>query len=112
MVFKKYEFASEQEADSYINQLPTSVDEDGNNYANHSHNIKKLGFLIITSATYNEEGQELTPNVINDKYSVDILWDQETAEPYLTDWANKEVTNGGTWRNNNGAHTWYGFDFG
>jgi len=110
-VFKKYEFANKQEANNYLNQLPTAIDEDGNSNIIHQHQIKILGNLIKASATYDEAGNELTPTIFSDKYSVDILWHEETSEPYKTNWANKEITNDGTWPNANGAHTWFGLDF-
>jgi len=110
-ILKKYEFTDEQEADNYLNQLPTILDEDGNNIPDHQHHIKRLGFLVETPATYDEEGNELTQSVLKDKYSVDILWKSQTAQPYLDDWADKEISNDGTWSNENGAHTWFGFSF-
>lgn len=110
-IFKKYEFADQQEANNYLDQLPTIVDEYENNYPDHQHHIKVLGYLVQTPGTYDEEGNELTPTIFSDKYSIDILWHEETSEPYKTNWANKEITNDGTWSNANGAHTWFGLGF-
>ena len=108
--FKKYEFISEAEADTYLNQLPTLIEE-GEIIDNHPHQIKKLGFLVKTPATFDENGNELTPTIFSDKYSVDVLWDYKASSPYITNWRDKEISNDGTWGNPNGAHTWFGFTF-
>ena len=73
MKFRKYEFGSKAAATTKINAL--GVDEDGN--PTHSHSIVRLGHLVVTEATYDEEGEELTPAVLADNYSVDVLWDGE-----------------------------------
>lgn len=66
--FRKYQFASESEADAKIVAL--GVDEENS----HKHQIVKLGNLIIEQATYDEEGNELTPPVLSDTYHLDVLW--------------------------------------
>ncbi len=72
-ITRKYEFTNEAAADAAIAALPH--DEEGN--PNHGHNVVKLGYLTITPATYNDEGEELTPAVLSDVYAVDVLWDGE-----------------------------------
>lgn len=71
--FRKYQFASESEADAKIVAL--GVDEEGN--PSHKHGIVRLGNLIIEQATYDEEGNEITPPVLSDTYHIDVLWDGE-----------------------------------
>ena len=72
-MFRKYQFASESEADVKIVAL--GVDEEGN--PSHKHGIVRLGNLIIEQATYDEEGNEITPPVLSDTYHIDVLWDGE-----------------------------------
>jgi len=71
--FRKYEFGSKSAASAKINAL--GVDEDGN--PTHSHSIVRLGQLVVTEGTYDDEGNELTAPVLADNYSVDVLWDGE-----------------------------------
>lgn len=103
-LFRKYEFDSEEQAQTKIDALPHVQDEDGNNVPSHRHTIVKLGYLYTTEPTYDEEGNELTAGVQSDKYSVDVLWKDLTASPY--GWANKEISITG-----NGVHTFAGHNF-
>jgi hypothetical protein len=73
MKFRKYEFGSKAAATTKINAL--GVDEEGN--PTHSHAIVRLGHLVVTEGTYDDEGEELTAPVLSDNYSVDVLWDGE-----------------------------------
>lgn len=73
MKFRKYEFGSKAAVTTKINAL--GVDEDGN--PTHSHSIVRLGHLVVTEGTYDDEGEELTAPVLSDNYSVDVLWDGE-----------------------------------
>ena len=69
-IFRKYEFTDAASAQSAIDALGLS--EEGN--PTHRHTIAMLGHIVTTPATYNEEGEELTPAVLAKKYSVDVLW--------------------------------------
>lgn len=103
-LFKKYEFDSQEQAQSKIDALPHVQDEDGNNVPNHRHSIVKLGYLYTTQPTYDEDGNELTSGVRSGRYSVDVLWKDLTSSPY--GWGGKEVTPEG-----NGVHTFAGHNF-
>ena len=70
MITRKYEFTNEAAADAAIAALPH--DEEGN--PSHGHNVVKLGYLTTTPATYDEEGNELTPAIVSEKYAVDVHW--------------------------------------
>ena len=67
---RKYEFGSKAAASAKINAL--GVDEDGN--PNHPHSIVRLGHIVVTEGTYDDEGNELTAPVLSDNYCVDVLW--------------------------------------
>lgn len=73
---RKYEFVDEAAADSQIATLP----ED------NQHLVNKLGYLVVTPATYDEDGNELTKAVLSEKYAVDVLWYEridDTWEPFI-----------------------------
>lgn len=115
-IFKKYEYPSQELAETRIAALPHQEDEEGNSYPSHSHTIVKLGHVVQIEGTYDEEGNELTAPVLSDMYSVDVLWraseitvtDEEGNEEidYPYGWVSKEITVEG-----NGVHTFAGWSF-
>lgn len=76
---RKYSFADEAAANAAIAAL--GQDEEGN--PNHGHAIMKIGHIVETEGTYDEEGNEVTPPVLSSTYSVDVIWQGEPNE----DWA-------------------------
>ena len=68
--FRKYEFTNAEAATKAVAAL--GIDEEGN--PTHRHTIAMLGHIVTTPATYDDEGNELTPAVLADNYSVDVLW--------------------------------------
>jgi len=127
-IFKKYEFGSQELAETRIAALPHQ-EVDGESYPSHSHTVVKLGNVVVTEGTYDEEGNELTAPVLADKYSVDVLWkaseiteeveaavlDEEgnvitpavTAIAYPYGWVSKEITI----EEGNGVHTFAGWSY-
>jgi len=85
MKIGKYEFKSEEHAQKKIDKL--GLDEDGN--PTHPHTVVKIGYLTITQGEYDEDGNEITPPVLSDKYSVDVLWQGVEDNPY--GWATYEL---------------------
>ena len=79
--FRKYEFTTEAEARAAIDALGTATDMEGNEVPTHPHAIVHLGHIVTTPATMDEEGNgspiELTPAILADHYSVDVLWQGE-----------------------------------
>ena len=71
--FRKYEFTSAAAAQTAIDAL--GIDDEGN--PTHPHAIVHLGHIVTTPATMDEEGNELTPAILSDNYSVDVLWQGE-----------------------------------
>ena len=128
-IFKKYEFGSQELAETRIAALPHQEDEEGNSHPSHSHTVVKLGHVVVTEGTYDEEGNELTAPVLADNYSVDVLWkaseiteeteaavlDEDgnvvtpavTAIAYPYGWVSKEITI----EEGNGVHTFAGWSF-
>ena len=72
--FRKYEFTTEAEARAAIDALGTATDMKGNKVPTHRHTIATLGHIVTTAATYDDDGEELTPAVLAASYSVDVLW--------------------------------------
>ena len=88
MKLRKYEFTPTQWATAKAKI--TLTDEEGNEYYDPAkvRQVVELGFLPTTPATYDEEGNELTPAVLSTKWSVDILWE---GEPLTTSFTSYEV---------------------
>jgi len=127
-LFRKYEFESQELAETRIAALPHTEDEEGNEHPSHSHTVVKLGYLFTEQPTFDEEGELLTEGVQSDMYSVDVLWkaseiteeteaavlDEEgnvitpavTEIDYPYGWVSKEIEVEG-----NGVHTFAGRNF-
>jgi len=127
-IFKKYEYPSQDLAETRIAALPHQEDEEGNEHPSHSHTVVKLGYLFTEQPTFDEEGELLTEGVQSDMYSVDVLWkaseitveteaavlDEEgnvitpavTEIDYPYGWVSKEIEVEG-----NGVHTFAGRNF-
>ena len=74
MKISKYEFDSQEQAETKIAALPHATDEDGNDYPTHKHTVVKLGFITLEQGEYDAEGKETKAPVLSNKYSVDVLW--------------------------------------
>lgn len=128
-LFKKYEFESQELAETRIAALPHTEDEEGNEHPSHSHTVVKLGYLFTEQPTFDEEGELLTEGVQSDMYSVDVLWraseitveteaavlDEEgnvitpavTEIDYPYGWVSKEIEI----EEGNGVHTFAGWSY-
>ena len=82
-MFRKYEFKSETEANTFIDGL--GVDEEGN--PNHPHSIVRLGNIVLTEGTYDSEGEVITEPVLSTNYHVDVLWQGDA----VSSWDSKMV---------------------
>ena len=109
-LFKKYEFESQELAETRIAALPHS-EVDGESHPSHSHTVVKLGYLFTEQPTFDEEGELLTEGVQSDKYSVDVLWkvselglEEDGDVDYPYGWVSKEIEVEG-----NGVHTFAGW---
>jgi hypothetical protein len=111
MKIGKYAFDSQAQAESKIEAL--GVNEDG--YLTHKHSIVKLGNIVLTQGTYDEEGNEITPPVLSDKYHLDVLWDLSDSyddegnvvyadHPY--GWKSYSID-----LSDNGVHSFFGVDY-
>jgi hypothetical protein len=102
MRFLKYEFTATQWKTAKAKIELT--DEDGNTSWDPEKvaAVVELGKLIKTPATYDEEGNELTPATYASKISVDILW---AGESLTTSFASYVV-----WPEPCGIHTFAGWE--
>lgn len=69
--FRKYEFTNAAAANTAINALGV---DDETNTPTHRHTIAMLGHIVTTAATYDDDGEELSPAILAASYSVDVLW--------------------------------------
>lgn len=74
MKIGKYAFDSQSQADSKIEALGVETDENGLTNPTHEHFIVVLGNIILEHPTY-ENGAEVTPIRVSEKWHVDVLWD-------------------------------------
>lgn len=79
-IFKKYAFASKEDAISKIQALGV---EEG--HPTHSHLIVELGYIVKVQGEYDEEGNELVAPILSDKYSLDVLWTQKEITNILSE---------------------------
>ena len=78
-IFKKYAFASKEEAISKIEALGLNEEQ------SHSHIIVELGHIVKVAGEYDEEGNELVAPILSDKYAVDVLWTQSEITNILSE---------------------------
>ena len=115
MKIAKYEFDSQAQAESKIEALGVATDEDGNTYPTHKHSIVKLGNITLQQGVYSEDGEEITPPVLSEKYHVDVLWHLSDAldnegnvvyadHPYGWKTYNVDL-------DDNGVHSFMGLDY-
>ena len=79
---RKYSFASEEAANTAILALGTTTDLEGNEVPSSPHAIMKIGHIVETEGTYDEEGNEVTPPVLSSTYAVDVIWEGEPLEAW------------------------------
>ena len=115
-IFKKYEFESQELAETRIAALHIQKMRKATNTPSHSHTVVKLGYIFTEQPTFDKDGELLTEGVQSDMYSVDVLWkaseitetdeegNQEIDYPY--GWISKEIEVEG-----NGVHTFLGRTF-
>ena len=95
MRIAKYEFVDEAQANTKIKGLPE----------NHAHAIVKLGHITLEQGQEDAEENEITPNVLSDKYHIDVMWKGLEDHPY--GWKSYAVAVA----DGNGVHSFYGIDY-
>jgi hypothetical protein len=74
MKIAKYEFTSKEQAQTKIDALGVSTDEDGNEYPTHKHTIVHLGNIVLEQAVIDEDGEIVTEAVLSEGWHLDVLW--------------------------------------
>jgi hypothetical protein len=77
----KYEFSSKEQFETKFKALHTE-DEEGNLIPKSRFTITQIGHLVLEQGVYDEEGVEITPPVMDDKWHVDALWRDLDDHPY------------------------------
>jgi len=91
----KYEFVDEAQANTKIDALEE----------NHPHAIVKLGHIVLEQSEIDAEGNEIKPNVLSEKYHIDVMWKGIEEHPYGWKSYAVGVADG------NGVHSFYGVDY-
>ena len=74
-ITRKYEFVDEAAANKAIDLLR-------NEEGNLTQSVVKLGYLTITPAQYDEEGNTIKEAVVSTKYAVDVSWSIEPLQSW------------------------------
>lgn len=74
----KLEYSSKAALETaLLNRGILTQDEDGTHYAEGTHAVAYLGNITLQPAIFDEQGNEVSPAVISDKYHADIMTEQE-----------------------------------
>ena len=99
--FRKYEFTPTQYT-AAMGKITTTNEEGETSYTDAVVAVVDLGKLVKTPATFDADGNELTPATYASKISVDILW---ADQPLTTSFASYVV-----WPEPCGVHTFGGWE--
>ena len=61
----------------YLTPYKEEVDGEIIEHKERTHAVVHLGNIVLTPATYDESGNELTPAVLSDKWHLDVMTDLE-----------------------------------
>jgi len=88
MIYKRYEFNDQEQAEEKIDAF-FDLDEEGNKVQNIKAAFIKLNKFVLEQGEYDEQGEEVTPPVLSEGYAVDVLWNDLDESPY--GWKSYEV---------------------
>jgi len=77
----KYEFNSKEQFDTKLDALH-SIDSEGNKIPNVKFDKAELGHIVLASAVVDEDGVEVTPEVISEGWHVDMIFHEIEVHPY------------------------------
>ena len=111
MKIAKYEFTSKEQAQTKIDALGVSTDENGNESPNHKHTIVSLGHIVLEQAVLDEDGEVVTEAVLSEDWHVDVLWvgleaDEDGTIDHPYGWKSKSVNIDG-----DGVHAFFGLNY-
>ena len=88
MIYKRYEFNDQEQAEEKIDAF-FDLDEEGNKVQNIKAAFIKLNKFVLEQGEYDEQGEEITAPVLSEGYAVDVLWNDLDESPY--GWKSYEV---------------------
>ena len=88
MIYKRYEFNDQAQAESKIDSF-FDLDQEGNKVQNVKASFIKLNKFVLEQGEYDENGEEIIPPILSSGYAVDVLWNDLDASPY--GWKSYEV---------------------
>ena len=88
MIYKRYEFNDQVQAEEKIDVF-FDLDEEGNKVPNTKAHFIKLNKFVLIQGEYDSEGLEVVAPVISTGYAVDVLWEEFDESPY--GWKSYEV---------------------
>ena len=88
MIYKRYEFNNQEQAEEKIDAF-FDLDEEGNKVPNTKANFIKLNKFVLEQGEYDEEGEEITAPVLSSGFAVDVLCKELDESPY--GWKSYEV---------------------
>lgn len=117
----KYEFDSQEQANTKVTGLGVTTDKEGNEHPDHNHAVVHLGHIVLEEGEYDEDGEVVKEPVLSVKWHVDALWQHtyettgegedavtelvEPSHPY--GWKSYAVAD----IDGNGIHSFYGLDY-
>ena len=96
MKIAKYEFTSKEQAQTKIDALGVSTDENGNESPNHKHTIVTLGHIVLEPAVIDADGVVITEAVLSTGWHLDVLWVGLDDHPYGWKSYNVDLTSEGS----------------
>jgi len=91
----KYEFISKEQFDTKLDALHTE-DAEGNKIPNVKFDKAELGHIVLASAVVDEDGEEVSPEVISEGWHVDVIWYNLEDHPYGWKSYNVDLTSEGS----------------
>ena len=77
----KYEFTSKEQFNTKLDALH-SIDSEGVKIPNVKFDKAELGHIVLASAVVDEDGVEVSPEVISEGYHVDMIFHDIEDHPY------------------------------
>ena len=88
MIYKRYEFNDQEQAESKMDSF-FDLDQEGNKVQNVKASFIKLNKFVLEQGEYDEAGEEVIPPILSSGYAMDVLWNDLEESPY--GWKSYEV---------------------
>tara|TARA_R110000787_G_scaffold285687_2_gene402031 strand:- start:262 stop:558 length:297 start_codon:yes stop_codon:yes gene_type:complete len=81
MIYRRYLFNDKAQAETKVNAF-IEVTEEGEKKQTVNASFIWLDKFIKVEGEYNEQGEEITPPIFTDSYSLDVVWTDLEESPY------------------------------